>query len=77
MELFNIFNKESIREHKKKQLEQRAETLFDVTLSKNQLWLCYNGNLIAPMSMLTDKDDVNECAALVSTIRQLYVDNNL
>ena len=77
MWLLDLFDKEKREERRKKYLEQCAETLFDVTFSEKQLWLCYNGQKIAPMSMLTEKTDVNECAALVSVIRQLYVKRNL
>jgi hypothetical protein len=77
MGLFDLFNKEKRKEKREKALLETAKSLFDVTFEEDALWLCYNGQLIAPMSMLTDKNDINECMALVSLMRQLYVKRNL
>ena len=77
MWLKDLFDKEKQRESRKRRLEEIAEEVFDVTLHDEQLWLCHNGDLIAPMSILTETTDVSEHSALVSTMRKLYVERNL
>lgn len=75
--LLDLFNKEKRKEAREKALLEASKSLFDVTCEEDSLWLCYNGQLIAPMSMLTNSTDINECMALVSVMRQLYVKRNL
>jgi hypothetical protein len=75
--LFDLFNKEKRKEKREKALLETAKSLFDVTFEEDALWLCCNGQLIAPMSMLTNSTDINECMALVSVMRQLYVKRHL
>ena len=77
MWFFDLFDKEKQEARRRKNVERTATQLFDVTLDKDELWLCYSGELIAPMSILTDKSDINECMALVSVMRKLYVDRHL
>jgi len=77
MGLFDLFNKEKRKEAREKSLSETAKSVLDVTFEEDALWLCYNGHLVAPMSMLTDKNDINECMALVSLMRQLYVKRHL
>lgn len=75
MGIFDLFNKEKRRQTRENSIRETARSLYDVTLnSDGQLWFCFNGELIAPMSMLTDK---GEGTALVSVMRELYVKRNL
>lgn len=75
--LFDLFNREKRKEIREKALLETAKSLFDVTFEEDALWLCYNGQLVAPMSMLTNSTDINECMELVSVMRQLYVKRHL
>lgn len=75
--LFGLFNKEKRKEAREMALLETAKSLFDVTFEEDALWLCYNGQLVAPMSMLTNSTDINECMELVSVMRQLYVKRHL
>ena len=75
--LFDLFNKEKRKEARQKALLETAKSLFDVTFEEDVLWLCHNGQLVAPMSMLTNSTDIHECMALVSAMRQLYVKRHL
>lgn len=75
--LFDLFNKEKRKEKREKALLETAKSLLDVTFEEDALWLCYNGQLVAPMSMLTNSTDINECMELVSVMRQLYVKRHL
>lgn len=77
MWFFDLFDNEKREASRRKNVERTATQLFDVTLDNDELWLCYAGELIAPMSILTDKSDINECMALVSVMRKLYVDRHL
>ena len=77
MWFFDLFDNEKREASRRKNVERTATQLFDVTLNNDELWLCYAGELIAPMSILTDKSDINECMALVSVMRKLYVDRHL
>ena len=77
MGLFDLFNKEKRKEKREKALLETAKSLLDVTFEEDALWLCYNGQLVAPMSMLTNSTDINECMELVSVMRQLYVKRHL
>ena len=78
MGLFDLFNKEKRRQARENAIKETAKVLYNVTLEQDgELWLCFNGELIAPMSMLTLKEDVSECVALVSVMRELYVKRNL
>lgn len=72
-----LFDKEKKKELKKKRLEKEAEEIFDVTLHKDSLWMCYRGELVVPMTILTDKTDAHEYAALISVIRKLYVERKV
>lgn len=75
--LFGLFNKEKRKEAREMALLETAKSLFDVTFEEDALWLCYNGHLVAPMSMLTNSTDINECMALISLMRRLYVERHL
>jgi hypothetical protein len=75
--LFDLFNKEKRKEAREKSINETAKVLFDVTIEDDSLWLCYNGQMVAPMSMLTNSTDINECMELVSVMRQLYVKRHL
>ena len=75
--LFDLFNKEKRKEAREKVLSETAKSLFDVTFEDDSLWLCYNGQLIAPMSVLINSTDINECMALISVMRKLYVERHL
>ena len=77
MWFFDLFDNEKREARRRENIERTATELFDVTLDNDELWLCYAGELIAPMSILTDKSDINECMALVSVMRKLYVDRHL
>lgn len=77
MWFFDLFNKEKQEARRRKNVEIAATQLFDVTLNNDALWLCYNGQLIAPMSVLINSTDINECMALISLMRKLYVDRHL
>lgn len=77
MKIIDYFRKENREERNRERLKSRAEELFDVTLYESDLWLCYRGELIAPMSILTEKTDVSECMSLVSVMRTLYIERNL
>ena len=75
--LFDLFNKKKRKEKREKALLETAKSLLDVTFEEDALWLCYNGQLVTPMSMLTNSTDINECMELVSVMRQLYVKRHL
>lgn len=78
MGIFDLFNKEKRRQARENAVKEAANVLYNVTLGQDgELWLCFNGELIAPMSMLTLKSDVSECVALVSVMRELYVKRHL
>ena len=77
MWFFDLFDNEKREARRRKNIERTATQLFDVTLDNDELWLCYAGELIAPMSILTDKSDIIECMALVSVMRKLYVERHL
>lgn len=78
MWFLDLFNKEKRRQARENAIKETAKVLYNVTLEQDgELWLCFNGELIAPMSMLTLKADVSECVALVSVMRELYVKRNL
>lgn len=73
MWLSNLFDKEKRHERRKKYIEEIAMDIFDVSVYNNQLWLCYRGELVAPISMLTKEDGVT----VVSALRNLYIERNL
>lgn len=76
MGIFDLFNKEKRRQVRENSIRETARSLYDITLnSDGQLWFCFNGELIAPMCMLTDKK--GEGTVLVSVMRELYVKRNL
>lgn len=77
MWLKELFDTEKQNESRRRRLEEMAENIYDVTLHGEQMWLCYKGELIAPMSILTEKTDVHECMALIVVMRKLYVERNL
>ena len=76
MGIFDLFNEEKRRQARENSLRETAQMLYNVTLNDDgQLWFCFNGELIAPMSMLTDKE--GEGTAFVSVLRELYVKRHL
>lgn len=76
MGIFDLFNKEKRRQARENSIRETAKVLYNITLNGDgQLWFCFNGELVAPMSMLTDKE--GEGTALVSVLRELYVKRNL
>lgn len=76
--LLDLFNKEKRRQARENAVKETAKVLYNVTLWQDgELWLCFNGELIAPMSMLTNSTDIHECMALVSVMRELYVKRHL
>lgn len=77
MGLFDFFNKEKRIQARENAVKETAKSLFDVTFEEDALWLCYNGQLVAPISMLTNSTDINECMEFVSVMRQLYVKRHL
>lgn len=77
MWLFDLFNKEKNEERRKKNIERTAEELFNVTLEKDEFWLCHAGEPIAPMSILMKSNNVSDYSALVSVIRKYYVERYL
>ena len=77
MWLFDLFNKEKNEERRKKNIERTAVELFNVTLEKDEFWLCYDGEPIVPMCILVESNEVSEYSALVSEIRKHYVERHL
>lgn len=52
--------------------EERAQTLFDVTVYNNKQWLTYSGAKVCPCDMFEEKD----VATVISTIRWNYIYNH-
>lgn len=77
MWLFDLFDKKKNEERRKKNIERTAVELFDVTIEKDEFWLCYAGESIVPMSILVESNKVSEYSALVSVIRKYYVERHL
>lgn len=77
MWLFDLFNKEKNEERRKKNIERTAVELFNVTLEKDEFWLCHAGEPIVPMSILVESNKVSEYSALVEVIRKHYVERHL
>ena len=76
MGFLDLFNKEKRRQARENSIRETAKVLYNITLnSDGQLWFCFNGELIAPMGMLTGNK--GEGTALVSVMRELYVKRNL
>lgn len=72
-----LFNKELRRENKKKRLKYAAERIIDVTYVDGELWLVFNAMMVAPLTTITGKPDVNECMDVVAKIREIYILRNL
>ena len=72
-----LFNKEIRRENKKKRLEYAAERVIDVTYVDGELWLVFNAMMVAPLTTITGKPDVNESMDVVAKIREIYILRNL
>lgn len=72
-----LFNKELRRENKKKRLEYAAERIVDVTYVDGELWLVFNAMMVAPLTTITGKPDINECMDVVAKIREIYILRNL
>lgn len=51
-----------------------AKRIFQIKEYNSLLWLTYNGQLVAPFAMLCNREDINECIALINAIRNLYVE---
>jgi hypothetical protein len=54
-----------------------AKRIFQIKEYNSLLWLTYDGQLVAPFAMLCNGEDINECVALINTIRDLYVERIL
>lgn len=66
--------------HKKKWRENsiagakaEAQRLFQIKEHNSLLWLTYNGQLVAPFSVLCSGEDINKSVALLNAIRELYL----
>jgi hypothetical protein len=57
--------------------KSEAKRLFQIKEYNSLLWLTYNGQLVAPFTLLCGGEDVNECIALLNTIRDIYVERVL
>jgi hypothetical protein len=66
--------KEKWQKNAAKIAKEEAIRLFQIREHNHLLWLTYDGHLIAPFSILCNGEDVNECIALINTIRDLYVE---
>lgn len=67
-------HKEKWHKNAERTAKEEATRLFQVKEHNSLLWLTYDGNLIAPFTLLCKGNDVNECVALINTIRDLYVE---
>ena len=82
MSVFGRFNKwlslrrEASRqrklEFKKKQLVEKADEMFDVTVYEGNMWFVVDGELVVPISCFNE-DEV----ALIQFVREEYVKRNL
>jgi hypothetical protein len=59
-------------EFKKKQLVEKAEEMFDVTVYEGNMWFVVDGELVVPMSCFNE-DEVG----LIQFVREEYVKRNL
>ena len=59
-------------EFKKKQLWEKAEEMFDVTVYEGNMWFVADGKLVVPMSCFNE-DEVG----LIQFVREEYVKRNL
>ena len=57
--------------------KSEAKRLFQIKEYNSLLWLTYNGQLVAPFTLLCSGEDINECVALLNTIRDLYIERIL
>lgn len=75
----DYFNNAAIRkrENKRKAVEERAEELYDVSLHNSRMWLCYDGNLVAPFDVFSDAKSISDCATIVDVMRKLYIERTL
>lgn len=60
------------KERKEKEVEKRAEEIYQVTEYDGELWFTYNGHLFCPCGLLSCSDVVDE----VEKIRELYIKRN-
>lgn len=74
--LKNLINerKEKWRKNTINGAKSEAQRLFQIKEYNSLLWLAYNGQLIAPFTILCNGEDANECIALIKAIRDLYVE---
>lgn len=60
-----------------KRVEKDALYLYQIREYDNGLWLTYNGNLVAPMSLLVNaenSDYATKAVSLVYMLRKLYIE---
>jgi hypothetical protein len=72
-----LFDKKLRENRKRIYLEGVAERLINVSMEGGDVWLVVNSIPIAPISAITGKTDIRECADFVSKIRGFYVQRNL
>ena len=65
-------NEEKLQ-YKRKQLNEKAEELFDVSVYNDELWLYHDGELICPMRMFS----LENPSAVVGEIRNHYINERI
>lgn len=65
---------EKRREYRTKELNNKADALFDTSVYKGELWLTCDSCLIAPMRMFENGKE--QPSVIVSTLRAMYIENH-
>lgn len=61
------------KEYNNRQIEEKAEELFDVCVHRNALWLYCDGHFVCPMDMFKD---CNNPTVIINMIRLYYITEN-
>lgn len=65
---------EKRREYRTKELNNKADALFDISVYKGELWLTCDSCLIAPMRMFENGKE--QPSVIVSMLRAMYIENH-
>lgn len=72
-----IFSKEWWKESNRKSLEKVAESKFQAREKDGNIWFVFNGEPIAPFSIITKNGTTEEIIGLLETLRKLFVEKNV
>lgn len=66
--------REKRHEYRAKELNNKADMLFDTSVYKGELWLTCDRSYIAPMRMFEKGKD--QPSVIISVLRSMYVENH-